>query len=263
MLNNGLPDTGVSFNLKSAFWLHDRYALNGYYWAQLYNHAVSRWNLTLAYHSFLSALETRTDGCPATLYVTSAGETYCHWGEGHPRYYDECAETIDVYLWFYKFGVADALPNAVAVWNYLNDNTWYADHYVYFVGKESFECEAGGFYQIALKLKYYVPSLPYTERLAIDASTRFLQNGFSSQQWTANQGGFVVHDSTMDAASARLENTLISWAALYGLFLSFDASQQTLLQNMLNGVGTDGDLKAWQYTFSVDGSRILNCTIPT
>jgi hypothetical protein len=166
-------------------------------------------------------------------------------------------------LWFYKLGVADALLNAVAVWNYLNDNTWYADHYGYFAGKESFECEAGGFYQIALKLKYYVPSLPYTERLAIDASARFLQNGFSSQQWTANQGGFVVHDSTMDAASARLENTLISWAALYGLFLSFDASQQTLLQNMLNGVGTDGDLKAWQYTFSVDGSRILNCTIPT
>jgi hypothetical protein len=255
MLNNGLPDTGASFGLTSAFWLHDRYTLNGYYWAQFYNHAVSKWNLTLAYHSFLSALETRTDGCPAALYVTSSGGTYCQWGDGRPRYYDECAETIDVYLRFYQLGVADALPNAVAVWSYLNDNTWYTDHYGYFVGQESFECEAGGFYQIALKLKYYVPSLPYTERLAIDATTRFMQNGFNSKQWTTNQGGFVVHDSGMDATSARLENTLISWAVLYGLFSSFDASQQALFQNMLNGVGTDGGLKAWQYTFSVDGDK--------
>lgn len=253
MLTNGLPDTGTPFGLKSAFWLQYRYTLNGYYWAQLYSYDVQKWNITLAYQSFESALVVQSDGCPATLYVTASGGTYCYWGNGHPRYYDECAETIDSYLRFYQLGVNDALPKAVDVWNYLNANDWYSDHYGYFVGNDSFECEAGGFYQIALKLKYYDPSLSYIGRIFTDAYTRFLKGGFSSIQWASNQGGFIVHDYAIDGASARLENTLISWASLYGEFLFFDGSQQTCVQNMINGVGTPGDLEAWQYTLSADG----------
>ena len=41
-----------------------------------------------------------------------------------PRYYDECAETIDVFLDFYNLGITSALNDAVATWLWTNNNLW-------------------------------------------------------------------------------------------------------------------------------------------
>jgi hypothetical protein len=253
MLSNGLPDTGTALGLKSAFWLEDRYEINGYYWAKLYNYDLSKWNLSFAYNSFETAVDAELNGSPATLYVTSTGKTYSWWGNEHPRYYDECAQTIDAFLRFYQLGITEALSRATNVWNYVNINDWDGDHYGYYVGDDSFECESGGFDQIALKLSYYAPNLQFTDRIITDINTRLIHSGFNSTQWTPSQGALIVHDYAIDGASARLENTIISWASIFGSFNSLDPVSQIKVRNMIDGTDNAFNLTAWQYTLSTDG----------
>jgi hypothetical protein len=250
MLSNGLPDTGT-FEEKPVFCLQQRYVMNGYYWANLYMYNIEKWNLIKAYQNFHTAIENAA--VPATLYVTANGTTYCHWGNAKPRYYDECAQTMEAYLRFYELGVNAALPEAVNIWTYINANCWQGDHYGYYVGNDSFECESGGFDQIALKLIHYVPDLPYTDRIALDLKTRLIQSGFDSIQWTPGEGALIVHDYAIAGSSARLENTLITWASIYGSYEVLDAESQQKIRNMLNGCENVYNLTAWQYTLTTDG----------
>jgi hypothetical protein len=150
-------------------------------------------------------------------------------------------------------GITEALSRATNVWNYVNINDWDGDHYGYYVGDDSFECESGGFDQIALKLNYYAPNLQFTDRIITDISTRLIHSGFNSIQWTPSQGALIVHDYAIDGASARLENTIISWASIFGSFNSLNPVNQIKIRNMIDGTDNAFNLTAWQYTLSTDG----------
>ncbi len=253
-LSNGLPDTGTCVGFTSAFWVAYRFILNGFYWSQLYSYDTSTWNINNAYASFKTAVDNAP--APATEYVTATNGTFCYWGDTNPRYYDESAETLDAFLRFYQLGISNALSEANNTWTWLNVHTWTGTYYQYFPGSNTFECEAGGFDQIALKFAYYYPTLPYADRILTDIHTRFLASEFASPQWSDTQGSFIRHargDRTN--AELRMQNTLMAWGTLFGSYNAMSGADQTLLKDMLAGIGTPSSLTAWQYMFTYDGSN--------
>ena len=114
MMSNGLPDTGADTlgGSPEAFLVYDRYLILAYGYAIQYNYELSKWNLTEAYNSFKTSVASAT--YPAVLWVDSNGHPkMISYG---PRYYDECGETIDVFLDFYNLGITSALNDAVVTW---------------------------------------------------------------------------------------------------------------------------------------------------
>jgi len=116
MLSNGdgLPKTGSDSDgdYFSNYWGE---LIFGYYFADKYNYAKSKWNITKAYNNFHSAWVNTGHGF-LKYYSTTHTEASAN------RFYDECAETIRAFLLFYKFGVNDALQDAEDEWNYINNH---------------------------------------------------------------------------------------------------------------------------------------------
>ena len=232
----GLPDDYSNYGTAS-FLIYNRYDLYAYQWADQLGYETSKWNLYQAYDVFKNSVNAY--GKPV-LYVQAGG---VGWGIGYgPRYYDECAETIDMYLTFWLLGIPDGLTQAEYWWNYVNSNLWdTADYpggafYKYALDWTAFECEAGGMDSIISKLYYYDPSID-TSNLFTDMETRALSQGWSSPQWADY---VVVHatgvgDSGGGNPQERLENTIMSWAAMLGLYGNMTGTMQTQVQNLLNG----------------------------
>ena len=232
MLSNGLPQTG-----SDHFLVYARGVLYaGLYYSNKWNYATSRWNVYTAYNSFKSAV---TAAGKPVLWVYADGSTYCiNYG---PRFYDEAAQTLDVYLIFYDLGVTAALNDAVGVWNWINSNLWSGTYYEYAVNWDTYECEAGGFYQIALKLWARYPDMQYTSRLLTDINTRLLGNRWSSPQWTnyavAHAAGYT---------EVRLQNTIMAWSSLLGVYNEMDSTAQANVQALIGGY-TAAPQPAWYY----------------
>jgi len=244
MMQNGLPQTDAS---NDAFALDDRYALQGFYYAQLYNYDLTKWNVTEAYDSF----HTFVDGgrYPNVMYVYGDNSL----GTYGSRYYDESAQTLDAFLFFYQMGISQAMMDANTVWNWLNYNNWNGQYYGY-QGQGTLECEAGNFYQIIMEYHYLNPSINITN-LITDVNTRFLVNQWNSSQWCANivtfsylHSTFVIQSvfATVHAYNSneqvRLENTLSAWQSMNGLYSNFTSDMQNGFQQML-GNGTN---PAWR-----------------
>ena len=148
----GFPDDYVNPNGAQSFLLYFRFDLYAYQWAAQLGYETCKWNISLAYTVFDNAV--RAFGGPI-LCIQSDGNG---WGVDYgPRYYDECAETFDMYLTFYLMGVSGALSQAEGWWNWVNANLWdttgYASggFYKYALNWTAFECEAGGMDQLALE----------------------------------------------------------------------------------------------------------------
>ena len=230
MMSDGLPYcyNDVSSG-QEAFLVYDRYLILAYDYAIQYNYELSKWNLTQAYDSFKAAVTAST--YPALLWIDRDGAPYTiSYG---PRYYDECGETIDVFLDFYDLGITSALNDAVTTWLWANANLWSGTNYNYALNWAGYECEAGGFLQIALKLWHVDSSLPYTSNLLVDIENRFLAEQFSSPQWL---DGVVCHMYEYNS-ELRLENTVMAWAAILGSYGELPSSYQTDVQQMLLGTG--------------------------
>ena len=155
-----------------------------------------------------------------------------------PRYYDECGETIDCFLDFYSLGITTALNDSLATWLWVNNNLWSGTNYNYALNWAGYECEAGGFLQIALKLWHVDSSLPDTQHLLGDIENRFLQEQWLSPQWTTNIGGassYVVVHMASGNSQLRLENTVMAWAAILGSYGELNSTYQSDVQSMLTG----------------------------
>jgi hypothetical protein len=235
----GLPDdydnTNVSPSVAS-FLVYFRYDLYAYQWAAQLGYETSKWNLQAAYAVFNNGVNAYGE---PVLCVGSDGNG---WGIGYgPRYYDECAETIDMYLTFWQLGITGALAQAQFWWNWTNAHLWDGDFYQYAPRTGVFECEAGGFDQIIWKLYYNDQSISDVNNLFTDMETRWLSQGWNSPQWN----DYVVQHAT-DNPQLRLKNTIISWASLLGFYGNMTSSMQSQVQGLLDG--TSGPAPAWNLT---------------
>jgi hypothetical protein len=233
MMSDGLPYTWWD-GFHETFLVDDRYMILGYGYAIQYNYDLNKWNLTRAYISFKSAVNA--SAYPALLWIDQDGVTYTI-GYG-PRYYVECAQTIDCFLDFYSLGITTALNDALATWLWVNNNLWSGTHYNYARGWAGYECGAGGFFQIALKLWHVDSSLPDIPNLFADIENRFLQEQWLSPQWTTKLGGassYVVVHMASGNSQLRLESTVMAWAAILGSYGELSTTYQSDVQSMLTG----------------------------
>ncbi|MCW4029559.1 MAG: hypothetical protein NWE92_07930 [Candidatus Bathyarchaeota archaeon] len=237
----GLPYNFYNSNtLKASFIVYNRHDLYAYQWADQLNYQTSKWNLTQAYDVFNNSVTAY--GKP----VLCVGANQVGWGISYgPRYYDECAETIDMYATFWKLGIPDGLVQAERWWNWANAHLWVNStagyFYKYGLSSQQFECEAGGFDQIIWKLYNSSPQLSNTTNLFIDMNTRALSQGWSSPQW----GNYVVKHASSNS-QLRLQNTITAWASLIGFYSNLTAPMQSKVQALLNG--TAGSAPAWNLT---------------
>ncbi len=248
IMANGLPQTGLDalHSNKAFFSTYDRYAILGYYWADKYAYDTGKWNKTMAYANFDWTMDHAT--LPVALYVYYDNTTWVFNGATSPRYYDEAAQSLDVYQEFYDAGVTAALDKALNVWNVINNILWvsaYPEHYTYVANSTAdlWECEAGSFLQVITKLFYYYGgSLGNYSRISVDMFNRFLAENWSSPQW---YNYVVVHarnatDNSLYNAQKRLANTVIGWSALTGFYPRFNSTAQGTIRTMLEGsAGTD------------------------
>jgi hypothetical protein len=234
----GLPDDYSNFGVPS-FIVYDRYDLFAYQWASQLGYETSKWNLTQAYTVFNNGVINNSE---PVLCVQSNGQG---WGISYgPRYYDESAETIDMYLTFWQLGIPEALTQAENWWNWTNSNLWKIDsstgtgYYEYALDWNTFECETGGFDQIICKLYDADPSITNTSNLLTDLETRALNQGWDSPQW----GNYVVKHAA-DNPQERLENTIMLWASLLGFYGDMNSAMQSQVQGLLDG--SAGPAPAW------------------
>ncbi len=135
-------------------------------------------------------------------------------------------------------GITEALNDSLATWLWTNNNLWSGTNYNYALNWAGYECAAGDFLQIALKLLNDDSSLPYTQNLLTDIENRFLQEQWDSPQWTPALGGsssYVVVHMASGNPELRLENTVMAWAAIIGSYGQLNSTYQTDVQSMLTG----------------------------
>ncbi len=235
----GLP-YDYSNSGTASFFLHNRYSLYAYQWAEQLNYQTSKWNLSQAYKVFNDSVTAY--GKP----VLCVGSDRRGWGISYgPRYYDECAETIDTYLIFNLQGIDDGLVQAKYWWKWENANLWVngsnGQYYKYAYGWDTFECEAGSFDQIIWKLYTINQSIPNVNNLLIDTETRALSNGWVSPQWA----DYVVMHAVGNSQQ-RLENTITSWGAMLGFYGNMTSKMQNQTRELLTG--SDTMAPAWNLT---------------
>ena len=276
---NGLPYSGtdaISSNLPY-FSLYDCYLLYGYDYSLQYNYGRDKWNLTTAFSNFEAAWQYTGDGFRSYYNTNSTSTGY--------RYYDEEAETMRAFLIFHEIGAGkQALTDAEIIWNQTNSGFWYpmgnggifSYHSNAVSGYGEAECEAGGFLQIAAWLEHASGrNIVNTSRLVTDTHTRFISQEWSSLQWTYAAGGYGGHPSRINPNApitqwgyacihahyeneqVRLKNTIMSWAAILGVFNLFDSNTRQNVTNMLQGSQAPDPTwsqPAWQLLRSANAS---------
>lgn len=266
MMSNGLPDSitttsGVGSEPSGglqAWSLYDRYDIWGYMWANQWNYETSKWNYTQAFHTFNSSIYTLGEPCDM-ITNTSVACSEVRYG---PRYYDEASETIDAYLEFNATNLENDVNDAVHWWNWMNQNLWNSTvgAFNYALNWAGYECESGGMEEIIWKLYYYDSTLGNITRMFSDISTRFLAEEWDSPQWgvTYNDTCFVVDHMFEFTNQQRLENTIMAWAAILGVYNQLPLANQIETQDMLNGSSYNGqNLPAWALLFD---STLYNAT---
>lgn len=268
MLPDGLPRSGSGGPLSGDYFLvYDREYLYGYSYSLSFNFLTSKWNVTTAFNS----LNQSWHSCPkfpgGFLYTYDKNRSYSFSN----RYYDENAETMSCFLLLYEFGAGNgSLDNALAIWNYVNNNHWsdgseyntgYHYNYQASTTQSMYECEAGGFLQVISDLRYtYDSPLENYTRLLNDVENRFLQKRWDSYQWSHRNIGtkYVCTHEWQSNDQTRLKNTVMSWAAIIGVYdlLSSDAKKNAT--EMLEGYA--GYDPAWKLLRNSSASLFNNVT---
>jgi hypothetical protein len=157
------------------------------------------------------------------------------------RYYDECAETLSVFLKFAEQGVPGALAYADKAWagvqNHWNSRVQF---YAYTVGSQVVECEMGNFAQVIAEYaqqKGGTQNISNWNRVIQDLNYKLLASGWSSPGWSSP--GVIVHATTN--SETRLWETMGAMMTLQELYPYFTPTMQSTFQNMLMGSS-----KAWQ-----------------
>lgn len=233
MLPNGLPDNAG----ENTFHVSHRGVLYaGLYYAKKYNYQTSKWNVNTAYNSFKYAVQHGMVPGAGVLWVYGDGTSFTI-GYG-PRHYDEAAQSLDVFLMFYDLGVSAAMDDAVSIWNWIVANLWTGTYFKYALNWDCLECAVGGFYQIIAKLWQRNPNIQNIQLLSKDISYRFLANRWNSPQWGGETSYFAVLHAYPSNTQRRLENTIMAWSSLMGIYNRMNATEQSWIIDLLQGYGS-------------------------
>lgn len=216
-MTGNLPVTYQNFRCT------DRFALSLYRYAQQLNYRLDKWKINDAYNDFKSVYNTAgkpfiTCDPPSTYFCINYG----------PRWYDESAETLDVFLKFYELGVAEAFTYAQTVWQYILTNIWANTYFKYAVGWGGMECEVQ-FHTIALRLRHWWSQMTNFNYCLTDIWNRLLTNKFSSPQW--NLYG-IRHHAEGDA-TRRLWNTFCAFVVLHQYYPLMNSESKANFISML------------------------------
>jgi hypothetical protein len=144
------------------------------------------------------------------------------------------------------------MDDAVSIWNWINTNLWTGNYYKYALNWNDLECEAGGFYQIIAKLWQRNPNIGYINRLVQDMEYRFLGNRWNSPQWGGSSPYFAVLHAAYSNTQRRLENTIMAWSSIMGVYNRYNSTEQQQVIDLLQGYSTYPNA-AWQYLVSSSG----------
>jgi hypothetical protein len=241
-MNGNLPVTANAQaygdpNKKGCYQVYDRFAIYGYKYAQQYG-LTSKWNSAQAFAQFASAYNHPPIG--STFGEMLWVDPQYNWAESYSsRYYDECAETLSVFLKLADIGVPGAMDYADKTWISMQ-NHWNGNYYTYTAYSNVVECEMGNFAQIISEYaqqKGGFQSIPYWDRVIQDLNYKLLTNGWKSPGWSSP--GVIVH-ATINPQTRLLE-TMGATIALQNFYSDFTSTAQSTFQDMLMGTN-----KAWQ-----------------
>jgi hypothetical protein len=256
VMPNGLPKTGVDkpFN-KDYFAPESNYLLYAYNYSKWYNYHAEKYNLTKAYNTAKTAIDSR--GCPV-LWIYNDSLASNLYGGSNSRLF-EADQNIEMFTTFYQLGVSGALSEAEKWWNWVNVNLWTGTHYKYCVSgypgiNNSFVWDFPGLVQAIKRVHYYDSKVGNYSRLIQSIEAYYLQNSWASPIWTYNGKPYymVEHLSILNSNKTinqrRLSGTEMAYAAMYGDFAAFNSTYKTALTNFF--VGTPAYHPAWQMLYS-------------
>lgn len=215
----------ITYESPTSFLLYDRYMVNAYRYAQTLN--VSGWNIEAAYSDFANTYRGLPQQSVAgeMLYLNPVDKTAVSFSS---RYYDEHAETLEMFLQFYLNGVNDSMAYADDAW--INTQAhWNGEIYGYTNKDAGVECEMGNFAQIAAMYRNSRGDIPYFDRVVADLEDKLLISGFDSPGW--GKVGVVKHSESN--VQFRLYETMGSLIALQMIYPDFTEGNRINFQNML------------------------------
>ncbi|MCX6644659.1 MAG: hypothetical protein NT043_05585, partial [Candidatus Bathyarchaeota archaeon] len=202
--------------------------VNAYRYAQ--ERGISGWNLTQAFIDFANAyLKPPTNSQSGEMLWINPLENFSE--SFSSRYYDEHAETLDMFLEFALAGV-----NETGSYNGLTLNAtdfaddslintqshWSGSIYGYDSASGEVECEMGNFAQVIAEYQNFRGNLTYFDRVIQDLEYKLLAENFSSPAW--GTVGVLKHaDGNLQL---RLGETMGALTALQMLYPDFNSSMQ-------------------------------------
>lgn len=231
-----LPETSAD---PYGFLLYDRYMLNAYRYAQELN--VSGWNITQAYLDFAKAYLTPPKNSQhGEMFLIDPSSNFSESYSN--RYYDEYAETLDMFLMFAESNVNATVSYDGQILSPMNladdmwlstQSLWNNNFYDYNLASSEVECETGNFATLVAEYQNYRGNLPYFDRIIQDLEYKLLVRNFSSPAW--GTVGVLKHADSNP--QLRLEETMGALIALQMLYPYFNQSTQINFKSMLlNGM---------------------------
>jgi hypothetical protein len=234
-----LPITYTGSDAPDSFLLYDRYMVNAYQYAQELN--VPGWNLTQAYLDFVKAYMTPPENSYyGEMLWINPQENFSESYSG--RYYDEHAETLDMFLEFALAGINGSMNYADDAW--LNTQShWNGKYYFYSDTDQEVECEMGNFAQIIAEYQNYRGAIPYFDRVISDLEYKLLSSEYNSPAW----GTIGVLKHAESNPQLRLGETMGALIALQMLYPYFTNDSQANFRDMLT-IGWQGLVNSSLYS---------------
>jgi hypothetical protein len=240
----------VGAGVPTSFLLYDRYIINAYCYAQELN--VSGWNITQAFTDFATQyLKPPQNSQYGEMLWINPQENSS--GSYSSRYYDEHAETLDMFLEFALDGVNTTISyngQTLNATNFMDDawaNTqshWNGVIYGYNSANGGVECEMGNFAQVISEYQNYRGNLTYFDRVIQDLEYKLLAENFSSPAW----GTVGVLKHADGNPQLRLGETMGALIALQMLYPYFSPDMQDNFASMLQNSAWQGLLTSGLYS---------------
>ena len=233
-----------------SFQVYDRYMINAYRYAQELN--VSGWNINQAFTDFATQyLKPPTNSQSGEMLWINPQENFSE-SFSISRYYDEHAETLDMFLEFALAGVNATISyngQTLNVTNFMDDawiNTqshWDGSIYGYDSANGWVECEMGNFAQVIAEYQNFRGNLTYFDRVIQDLEYKLLAENFSSPAW----GTVGVLKHADGNPQLRLGETMGALTALQMLYPDFNQTMQANFRGMLENGAWQGLINSTLY----------------
>lgn len=215
----------ITMSYNNSFILYDRYMINAYRYAKELN--VSGWDINQSYLDFVQEyMKPPNNSQYGEMLWINPQMNYSE--SQSSRYYDEHAETLDMFLEFALAGINESAKYADDAW-ISTQSHWDGSIYGYRTSSGDVECEMGNFAQVISEYRNYRGDIPYFSRVIADLENKLLIEGFDSRGW--GTVGVIQHAS--DNTQLRLGETLGNLLALQMFYPYFNNNAQSSFRDML------------------------------